>query len=459
MPKRKPKRKTKRKKCIYFNFCGNMAERRSQEHAYPKNLMPENACGVTINGIVCMECNQRLGNVLDEPLLKQSYVGLTHNDFEVCAGLGDRSIYHQRRHGKPPMREFGEFNHSILILDPKHFVNDPNVLAHRFASPMPSQLILTRQNKTTSYEDILGIVRQNPAYDDICEDDVYRLHSNYLVFGPDATKRYYRNPAKFVEKFLKETTDDSEIFQLLLVPPDPKDFELCCEEQHFKEFVKSAKTVLGEYYTLPETIESYSGRAVGATDYRRGIAKIAFHCLLHLYQKEREKKTTEEKHLLTGNEPIFNEIKAYIYNGDYRGRIPVVEAPPNDNYTPIGDRCVVRSGSDGDFMVEHIFNFFMNDKNIVCVIEFYVASKENCIFTIDLAGHDEFVKRTQHGNLTIPYCVVSSDHPLLRRLIPPSSEEIAMANRGDYQHLLQPTRILSPTAREVAKVTCGFHKR
>ena len=130
----------------------------------------------------------------------------------------------------------------------------------------------------------------------------------------------------------------------------------------------------------------------------------------------------------------------------------------NNNYIPIGDYCVVESGRTTDVVVEHSLDFFMNSTNVTCVIEFYIGSKVNSIFTIDLAGRAESFQVARHGHISIPYSVVSPDHPLLKRLVGPTKTEVAMANRGEFQHLLQPSRIISPSPRDIAKVTCGFHE-
>lgn len=462
------KRKPKPNKCIYFTHCGNMAKRRSKEHAFPKQLMPPNSEGVTINGIVCTECNNKLGRSrdeardemsLDEILIKKSYVGVSHNDFEVSFGRGDSSIYLQARNEQPPLREFAVYNHAIVIVKPGDFVENPNVLAYRLASPMPCQLILTQLSNTSSYEDVLAMASLHPAYNDVCEDDAYRLHPNYLVFGPRAAKRYYRNPGKFVSKFLK-TTSDSEYFQLRLIPPNREDSELRYNEKCFKKFItETSNTQIGWHYEHPdETIQSISGELVGVPDYRRSIAKIAFHCFLYFCEEKRKEKKETEK-IPTGNEPIFDEIKAYIHKGDYSGRIPVIETPPYKDYMSPGNRRIVRNAGKTERMVEHCFAFFINETNAVCVVEFYVGTKVNSIFTIDLAGRDEDFEIIQGGVLTIPYCVVSPNHPLLNQIIPATDEEIAMAENGEFQRLRQPTKILYPTPQNVAKATCGLYER
>lgn len=438
------KRKPKGKKCVYFDYCGNMTKKRSSEHAFPKQLMPKNSDGITINGVICPTCNTKFGKWEDQAW-KQSYVGVHHNDFEVWAGRGDSSIYNQVRDERTPVREFAVYSHAIVMVEPKQFIDNAKVLAHRNAEPMPMQLILAKVNNkssnkdlTPAYKDVLEMASKNPAYDNLCEDDVYRLHADYWVFGPVATKKYYSNPDRFIEKYLIPT-DESEAFLLLAIPPSSEEtLGKDLEREFLNAISEKTGSVFGEYYQDSErNVQSISGRLVGTTDYRRAVAKTAFHCFLYLCE-ERRKGEEKRSNVLTGREEIFKEIREYIYKEEYSRSSPVTEMPA---HVSLGFQSVVKNTRTTDCMVKHLLVFYMNDKNIVCVIEFYGGTKVNSIFSVDLARSGQDFLATQYALLEIPYMMVSPNHPYLPRIYYPTDGHVDMAKNGEFQSLAKPSKI------------------
>ena len=437
--------------CIYFDFCGNeVEENASPEHAFPRRLMPreprgQESPGIILEGYICNECNNKFGK-LDEQVIKQSFVGWVHNEFETSANRGDSSFYHRAHHHFPPMRFLGERESGdfVVLVEPKDWITDENVFARKAAAPLPSQIILIRHDNPNLDADILK--NSSPFVRQEGERDVYRGAQNrVVVFGPIAAKEYYSKPAEFMQKFLNKTA--SESFQIVHVPPGHEDSALRCEADNFIEFLENT----GGATPIPGDESDFQLKSViglGTSDASRGIAKIAFHCFLYKIRQYRGDEST-----LDGT-PIFDNIKAFIYNGDYRGRPIVDERPPNDDYTSFGENVAVVPSSNAKCNLLHIFSFYRSGTNIACVGEFYVGAHESSLFTVTLSGCDEDVLDMRFENeLRIPY-KVSSDHPMLKRILLPTSQDKHEIERGGYPGNPLP-KILQPTDEDIARATIG----
>lgn len=433
---RKRKHKHKHNKCIYFAYCKNDAGR-SQEHAYPDKLMPPNSAGVTINGIICQKCNNRLGK-LDEQVIRQSSIGWLHNEFETFEDRGSSSFYHKAHHHYPPLRFLGVFkSNGFALLEPKDFITDEDVLVMKAAASMPSQIIVNRMD---SYEDILN---ENPVFHPLEKDghkekDVYCVDQNRLmVFGPIALKGYYdksgcyhkgyyHNPDEFIRKFLNNTK--SETLRMSYTPPNPEN-PVLREAEIFIKFLE--KTGRSELIPFDKSDLRPEEVILLSPDTSRGVAKIAFHCFLHKNQKR-----------FTGHEEMFDEIKAFIYNGDYSDKLLVAERPPYDDYPALGEQAAIAHSSNPKCNVEHLFRFFKNGANILCISEFYVGTRMSLLFTVILSGCDEDLLMEPFVDFSIPY-EVSRKNPLLKRILPavpgnplsqiryPTDNDILRAGVGD----------------------------
>lgn len=448
MSKRKRKRRPTGKKCIYFAYCGNEVEPDSKEHAFPKNLMPQESRGhespgIILEGYICRKCNNKFGE-LDEKVIRQSFIGWLHHEFETFEGRGSSSFYHKPHHDFPPLRILGVFkSNDLALLEPKDFILNEDVWVKKAADPMPSQIIVTRRNNMDSYADILD---KNPDFRTF-EKDVYCVDQNrVVVFGPIALKGYYDKredrykrgyyykPDEFIQKFL--TSVDGETFRVSYVPPDPDD-PVRSQADRFMEFLDNTgrRTELASAFQIRDVIKL-------GPDTSRGIAKIAFHCFLYKNQER-----------ITGHEGMFEEIKAFIYNGDYTDKPLVVEHPPNDGYPSLGEHAIAPS-SNPKCNVQHIFSFFKNGVNIDCISGFYVGAMESSLFTVILSGGNEDLLMEWIGDLRIPY-EISRDHPLLERILHPTREITNEVERGVYPGNPQTKRIIHPSNIDIAEANRG----
>lgn len=447
MSKRKRKRRPTGKNCIYFAYCGNEAD--SVEHAIPENLMPPGSREILLEEHICEECNNGICATLDEQVIRQSYVGWIHQDFEHSEGRGSDSFYHKFHHDFPPLRFLGVLDSgNFALVVPADFTTDETILVKKAAAYMPSHLTVTRHNKTDSNVDILD---KNSDFR-YSEKDVYRVQDRLVVFGPIALKGYYDkreecykrgyyyNPDEFVQKFL--TSVDGETFRVNYVPPDPDD-PVRSQADRFMEFLDNTgrRTELGPFdesaFQIRDVIEL-------GPDTSRGIAKIAFHCFLYTYRTRYD-----------GREEIFDEIKDFIYNGNCN-KVLVDENPPNDEFPALGERAAMRPGSDERCYIEHIFSSWQNDENIVCISEFYVGTLESLLFTVILSGCDEnkLEMYPLERLLQVPY-EVSRENPRIKRIIHPTCEETDAVSDGTYPGNPQTKRIILPSDIDIAEANRG----
>lgn len=436
MSKRKRKRKPTGKKCIYFAHCGNEAD--SVEHAIPENLMPPGSHEILLEEHICEECNNGICATLDEQVIRQSYVGWIHEDFETFEGRGSSSFYRKFHHNYPPLRFLGVFkSNRLALLEPKDFMLEENLLMKKAAVPMPSHLIVTRHNNGDSFADILD------KSSDFCysEKDVHRVDQNRIVvFGPVALKGYYdeaeecykpgyyHNPDEFIREFLDPVPSGN--LQGIYVPPDPDDPDdpdgsVCRAADNFMVFLENRglKSV-----PLDKSDLQIKDVMLLSPDTSRGIAKIAFHCFLYTYRTRYD-----------GREEIFDEIKDFIYNGNCN-KVLV------DEFPALGERAAMRPGSDERCYIEHIFSSWQNDQNIVCISEFYVGTLESLLFTVILAGCDEnkLEMYPLERLLRVPY-EVSRENPRIKRIIHPTCEETDAVSDGTYPGNPQTKRIILPS--------------
>lgn len=447
MSKRKRKRKPTGKKCIYFAHCGNEAD--SVEHAIPENLMPPGSHEILLEEHICEECNNGICATLDEQVIRQSYVGWIHEDFETFEGRGSSSFYRKFHHNYPPLRFLGVFkSNRLALLEPKDFMLKENVLAKKAAVPMPSHLIVTRHNKRDSYADMLNksSVFRYPEKDVHCVDQ-----NRIVVFGPIALKGYYdkaekcdkpgyyHKPAEFERKFLDPVP--GETLQVIYVPPHPND-PVRSEADRFMEFLENTRRP--ELIPFDKSDLQIKDVILLSPDTSRGIAKIAFHCFLYKYQAWYD-----------GREEMFDDIKAFIYNGNSNDKPLVDERPPNDDYPSLGKHAAILPGSNAKCYIEHIFSFWGNGTNIVCISEFYVGTQESLLFTVVLSGCDENeLEMRLLGGLRIPY-EVSWDHPRLKRILRPTCEETNAVADGVYPGPPQTKRIIHPSNIDIAEAKRG----
>lgn len=453
MSKRKRKRKPTGKKCIYFAHCGNEAD--SVEHAIPENLMPQRSREIILEEHICEECNNGICAKLDEKVIRQSYLGYIHQDFETFEDRGSASFHYKFHHDFPPLRFLGVLESGdFALMVPAGFTteNEETILVKIAASYMPSHLIVTRHNKTDSDVDILD-KNSNLKSSDFCysERDVYRVQDRIVVFGPTALKGYhdkredrykrgyYYKPDEFIQKFL--TSVDGETFRVSYVPPDPDD-PVRSQADRFMEFLDNTgrRTELAPFdesaFQIRDVLEL-------GPDTNRGIAKIAFHCFLYKYQAWYDSR-----------DGMFDRIKAFIYNGDYKNDILVDERPPYDKYPSSGKHGAVRPGSNERCYIEHIFDFYANGENIICVCEFYVGTQESLIFTVILSGCDKN-ELPMHwlGDLRVPY-EVSREHPRIKRILRPTCEETEAVADSNYPGYPR-TRLHRPTDTVIRAARVG----
>ena len=235
---------------------------------------------------------------------------------------------------------------------------------------MRSQLILTRYGVRISSDSRFSSCDERDVF--YCEDYEYRL------FGPLSAERYYNEPFKFVDKFLGANYSESQV--LYCIPPEQKDSELCQKAEIFKEYIiatgkAKCPKFLGE---LGKNVPITDFKLLGEADIKRGIAKIAFHWFL------------AKKPEYTGHELIFSNIKTFIKYGNYDGEIPVIRGTCSEHYNLLGDVTVAEIINDTQCKVFHVLSIYENNRNITCVIEFFVGTTWSVAFTIYLVGgYDE----------------------------------------------------------------------
>ena len=410
--------------CIYCKkeFKKNSEHARSAEHIIPRGLMQPGSDGLTLKNRICAKCNQGVLSEQNQLFLMQSIPGFIHSEFEASAGRYKSSIHHTTVYGIPPLRAFGvggygdirmvELGESTLFEGEKL----PE------AKPLPSQIILTIYDQSTSYEEVLNQNIQNvrngkdfpiPISTEI---DIYRIglnsHSNIHIFGPIAAKQFYENIDEFIiQKFLPLEEGGIFAINLTWIPPE-KNSEFSIDAQSLfnkvRHFLGYDKQVEIGKVKHSEEVSAYRVMIQGKTDCRRAIAQIVFHYFL---------KKTEK--IYTGHEEIFNEIKEFIYSGNCSRNLVYPGGMINNIPLP---RDMVTD-------CEHRFVIYRDNNDIIGIIQFFMGTKNPLRFDVILTGYYKPKTLFLSSLETIPYNI-DPNHQLRNKIDLPTDEWIDLAKRG-----------------------------
>ena len=386
--------------CIY---CGE-EKPFSREHAFPKSLLQENAQGWVIRNHLCQICNSKLGK-LDAVFSRKSHIAFLYDQIqrekENKSGGLHSSIYHKKACGFDPIRVFSYDPISgnpitLYELSPK---NDDAIYS---ASILQPQIILTQYAEGQTAEETMAKnikkFTDSNSYKDIIEKEgVFCCFGNTYVFPPKTAKRYFGKIEDFRSKFIRN------------IPQNRCDLRIICSPE--SRYWKKAMTFFNSLHGRDK--ESIgSGKVCEAKGFtqlirvipdqkaapyiERAMAKIAFHCFLFYHRN------------FDGSEPIFDNIKNFIYNGDKTSGI--LNAEGTD---PAIENIVYDSAKH-----QHIIRFFVRGQHIGCIMYFFTGLlAKSTSYGIVLAGNPDATKPNCSLEASIPFSV----HPrsqLKRRVMP-----------------------------------------
>lgn len=380
----------KKGKCIYCKEEKDL----NREHAFPQCLLDDRLRKTKhewiIDEHVCKKCNSDLGK-LDAVLGKKSPLALTwdriQNELSNKTQTLHSSIYHKRASGTNPLRLLfpnPNCENRIMLHEVITENRDIGPPVHSAEALCP-QMILTQYVEGQSSAEVIAAnyEKLNAASSDqdiIVDYDehkgVYYIFENTYIFPPNTSAHFFDKVPEFKSKFMPDFPNTR--YDLMMIFPEEEGHYRVAKafynafESGTKEIRKKDEfqnSTVSEQFSLPlicdqNAVLIYDRNAV--LDIARAIAKIAFHCFLYHYRE------------FNGHEPIFNDIREFIYLGSPNRFVHEWPNPETEN-------LVYPSN-------EHLHGFcvFREGNNIACQIEFFTGLLSKPFsYGIILAGYPE----------------------------------------------------------------------
>ena len=365
-------------KCIYCKKETDL----NREHAFPETLLDNRLCGTKYEWIidkhVCQRCNSNLGK-LDVILGKRS--GLAFILDRIQDELGKKaqtlhsSIYHKRAAGVNPVRFFAPdflYDNHILLHERATMSDDTGAPVDSRSALRP-QIILTLYPEgrageeviTENYERFNNISSDQDIITDYDkQEEVYCIFGNTYIFPPKTAEYFFHRISEFKSKFV--TDFPRTRYDLMVIFPEEGRYQGAAETfcnslvSETKEIVEDEK--IPNPQPVTQLIEVRTDQKATLL-IARAIAKIAFHCFLYHYPE------------FSGHEPIFDDIREFIYIGSSNRFVGEWKDPGTEN---------IVYDSDEHF---HCICFFLRNNDIGCRMDFFTGLQGPSIsYQIILAG-------------------------------------------------------------------------
>lgn len=398
----------KRGKCLY---CKDEKDLNS-EHAFPKTLLDDRLCGTEYEWIIdkhlCEKCNSDLGK-LDVILGKRSCLAFISD--RIQDELGNKtqtlhsSIYHKRAAGVNPVRFFAPdplCDNHILLHERATMSDDASTPVDSRTALRP-QIILTQYPQGRTGEEV--IAENYKRFNNISSDqdiitnydeqkEVYCIFGNTYIFPPKATEYFLHRVTEFKSRFL--TDFPRTRYDLRVIFPEEARYQGAAETfcnslvGKTKEIIEDEK--IPDPQPVTQLIEVRADQKATPL-IARAIAKIAFHCFLYHYPE------------FSGHEPIFDDIREFIYTGSSNRFVGEWKDPGTGN---------IVYDSDEHF---HCICFFLRDNNIGCRIDLFTGLQDPPMsYQVILAGDPDNSHPSPNRMEYIPFYV----HPksqIKRRIV------------------------------------------
>ncbi len=391
-------------RCIYCKEEKDL----NREHAFPKSLLQEGAPEWIIDKHLCKTCNSSLGK-LDMALSKRSHIAFVWD--RIQCELGGKikglhtSLYHKRASGINPIGLFlpnPVYDDHIVLHEFKE-ENDGTINSTYSVEPLRPQIILTLYTEGQTGEEIIAENRERLNATVVNEDrinydeneDVYCIFGNTYIFPPRTAWRFFGKVAEFKSKFIKDfprTRYDLRV----IYPEEGRPWNTV--EDFFNSLQGGTKEIIeAKKFDHPEmfaaTILALPDQE-GISFFTRSIAKVAFHCFLYHY------------HEFSGHEPIFNEIKEFIYRGTPNKFVAGYKISETENLV---------YDSTEHF---HGIGFFPQGEDIGCRIDFFTGLLPNQFsYQIILSGDPNSSMPSCDRVGYIPFSVHPRS-PMKKRILP-----------------------------------------
>ena len=370
-----------RGKCIYCRKETDL----NREHAFPETLLDDRLRGTKHEWIIdkhlCQQCNSNLGK-LDVILGKRSCLAFILD--RIQDELGNKtqtlhsSIYHKRAAGVNPVRFFAPdflYDNHILLHERATMSDDTSAPVDSRTALRP-QIILTLYPEgrtgeeviTENYERFNNISSNQDIITDYDEQrEVYCILGNTYIFPPKAAEYFFHRLQEFKSKYV--TDFPRTRYDLMIVFPEEDRYQEAAENfcnslvSETKEIIEDEK--IPDPQPVTQLIEVRTDQKATSL-IARAIAKIAFHCFLYHYPE------------FSGHEPIFDDIREFIYTGSSNRFVGEWKDPGTEN---------IVYDSDEHF---HCICFFLRDNDIGCRIDFFTGLQGPPIsYQIILAGEPD----------------------------------------------------------------------
>ena len=386
-----------RGKCIYCKEEKDL----NREHAFPETLLDDRLRGTQYEWIIdkhlCEKCNSDLGK-LDGILGKRSCLAFTLDRIQDELGNKNKtlhsSIYRKRAAGVNPLRFFAPdllYDNHILLHERATMSDVTNTPVDSRMALRP-QIILTQYSEGQTGEEIIAENCErfnNPSSDqDIITDydqqrEVYCILENTYVFPPKAAEYFFHRVQEFKSKYL--TDFPRTRYDLMIVFPEEGRYQEAAENfcnslvSETKEMIEDEK--IPDPQPVTQLIEVRADRTATPL-IARAIAKIAFHCLLYHYPE------------FSGHEPIFEDIKEFIYTGSFNRFVGEWQNPGTESITYDFDEHF------------HYICFFRQGNDIGCRIDFFTGLQDPPIsYQVILAGDPDNSHPSPNRMEYIPFYV------------------------------------------------------
>ena len=365
----------KKGECIYCKKDKDLNE----EHVFPKCLLQTGVHEWIIDRHLCGKCNSDLGK-LDAILGKKSPLAFIwyriQDELDNQTHTPHSSISHKRTFGINPVRQFVPdplYENRIVLHDIVTENDSTSVLVDSALCP---QIVLTQYPEGQSSVEVIAANREkfnatNSDENTITNHDeqkeIYCVFGNTYIFPPKATLYFFHRIPEFKSKFMNDFPRTQ--YDLLVIFPKAGKIR-CAAETFYKSLEISTREIIGEEkipYPKPATrfIQVSTDRKA-FPDIERAIAKIAFHCLLYHYPS------------FSGHEPIFDDIREFIYAGSPNRFVTEWKYPSTENF--VYDSTIHL----------HVIFFFIQGDNIGCRMDLFTGLRNPPVsYQIILAGQPD----------------------------------------------------------------------
>lgn len=394
-------------KCIYCKKQDDF----NREHAFPKSLLDARLFGTKHEWIIdrhlCTKCNSDLGK-LDVILTKKSPIAFIWNRIQNELGnitqTPHLSIYHKRAVGINPVRLAFPNPHCdnrIVLHEMVTESSGTDTPSHSTEVLTPQMILIQHTNEQTAEQVIAAncqsfcsTVSQRLNSTNLNEDlitlededaEIYYIFGNTFIFPPKASEGFFRKAEEFQSRFMADSPRTRYDLRVVYPKESNRDFHV---DTFFNSLKGSVKKIIEvDDSSNPTLIENlpmllmYDKNALSATN--RAIAKIAFHCLLFHYCEE-----------FCGHEPLFDDIKQFIYMGCPNRFVAEWPNPETEN---------LRYHSN-----EHLHGicFYQEGDEIGCQIELFTGLLSKPFsFGINLAGNPMGSNPKPHRQARIPFYI------------------------------------------------------